>query len=479
MIKKEFTTTETKNRVALLVGLNIDKSEERFSASMKELEQLAEACSIEISGTMTQNSPLVNKATFIGSGKTEELKNTVKMLHPDLVIFNETLSPMQIRNLDRILDTEIMDRTGLILEIFTLRARTREAVLQVESARLAYMLPRLAGMRNELGRQGGTSGSMSNKGLGEKKIELDRRYIEKRISEIEKELKKIDRERDTQRSRRLRSGELKVALVGYTNAGKSTVMNAFLSYAGGKDRRNSSSDGTIAPGAKEVTAKENREYVREGKEVFEADMLFATLDTTVRRIEAPDVKPFMLIDTVGFIDELPHSLVKAFRSTLEEVKYADLILEVIDYADEEYKNHMEVTGKTLAEIGAGAIPVIYVYNKYDKVIDALKEMLPEYRIDKTVGKENEIPVIRDESIYLSAKKGQGIPELIRMIDAFRQKGEVEWTALIPYTRGDILSYLNANASVLSMEYIDEGTRVKVRTSKVDMERYREVKTIDE
>ena len=456
MVKKEFTTTETKNRVALLVGLNIDKSEERFNASMKELEQLAKACDIEVAGVITQNSGMVNKATFIGSGKTEELKATVQGLKPDLVIFNETLSPMQIRNLDRILDTEIMDRTGLILEIFTLRARTREAVLQVESARLAYMLPRLAGMRNELGRQGGTSGSMSNKGLGEKKIELDRRYIEKRISEIEKELKKIDRERDTQRSRRLRSGELKVALVGYTNAGKSTIMNALIEISQIKKMQMNN-----------MPSNDNSDSVQTfNKKVFEADMLFATLDTTVRRIEAPNVKPFMLIDTVGFIDELPHSLVKAFRSTLEEVKYADLIVEVIDYSDEEYRKHMEVTTNTLAEIGAGAIPIIYVYNKYDKIIDSAD-------ITRIVGKENEIPVVREDSIYISAKKRIGITELIGMIDDFRKRSETEWEALIPYTRGDVLSYLNENAAVLSSEYTEEGTKVKVSTSVKDAERYKE------
>lgn len=430
---------DIKRRSAILVGLNIDKTAERFELSMAELAELAAACDIDVVGTVTQNADSVNKATFIGSGKTQDLKVMAEGIQPDLIIFNETLAPLQVRNLDKILDVEIMDRTGLILEIFSMRARTREARLQVESARLAYTLPRLAGMRNELGRQGGTSGSMSNRGAGEKKIELDRRYIEKRISEIDRELKQVDKERDIQRSKRLNSGELKCALVGYTNAGKSTLMNSLLDI---------------------------------DKKVFEADMLFATLDTSVRRIDNGIIRPFMLIDTVGFIDDLPHSLVKAFRSTLEEVKYADLILEIIDYSDPDYRNHMEVTKKTLAEIGAGAIPVLYIYNKYDKVLEGARE-------DLVISADDEIPVVREDSIYMSARTRQGLEELLGLIDDFRRQGELEWIGLIPYTRGDILNILKNSATILSTEYLAEGTKVELRTTVADYKKYREYELVEQ
>jgi GTP-binding protein HflX len=239
----------------------------------------------------------------------------------------------------------------------------------VEYARLQYVLPRLVGMHKALSRQGGGSG-LANKGAGETKLELDRRKIEKRLSELRKELEKIERERETQRKQRKGSGIPRVALVGYTNAGKSTIMNRMLD-----------------------------KYMRDAsKKVFEKDMLFATLDTTVRRISTGRGKDFLLSDTVGFIHQLPAGLVKAFRSTLEEAKEADLLLHVLDYSDENYRTQRQVTEETLKELGAGNIPVIYVYNKADLCMDGQK-----------------LPVIRDDRIYMSAKNGQGIAELTEMI----------------------------------------------------------------
>jgi len=278
-----------------------------------------------------------NAATYIGSGKVQEVREMVKALEADMVVFDNGLSPIQLRNLSRELGCAVMDRTTLILEIFSARAKTREAKLQVEVARLQYMLPRLVGLHDALSRQGGASGAMSNKGAGEKKLELDRRKLEQRLTTMRRELENIAEERKTQRKKRAESGIPRVALVGYTNAGKSTIMNAML--------------------AAYVEDKE--------KKVYEEDMLFATLDTTVRKIVPMDKNAFLLSDTVGFISNLPHNLIKAFRSTLEEVQEADLLVQVIDYSDENYMEHIRVTEDTLKELGAEKIPMIYAFNKAD------------------------------------------------------------------------------------------------------------------
>jgi GTP-binding protein HflX len=355
---------------ALLLGVNLNDGED-FERSMEELASLAEACGMEVADQITQNLPRPHSALYMGKGKLEEIAVYLEHQSIDVLIFDRPLSPSQLRNLQGILDYPILDRTTLILEIFATRAQTREARLQVEYARLQYVLPRLVGMHKALSRQGGGSG-LANKGAGETKLELDRRKIEKRLSELRKELEKIERERETQRKQRKGSGIPRVALVGYTNAGKSTIMNRMLD-----------------------------KYTRDAsKKVFEKDMLFATLDTTVRRISTGRGKDFLLSDTVGFIHQLPAGLVKAFRSTLEEAKEADLLLHVLDYSDENYRTQRQVTEETLKELGAGNIPVIYVYNKADLCMDGQK-----------------LPVIRDDRIYMSAKKGQGIAELTEMIQS--------------------------------------------------------------
>ena len=396
---------------------------------MEELAGLARTCRILPAGTSTQKAQGPVQATYIGSGKTEEVKQAAEMLGADLVIFDQTLTPMQFRNLSRELGVEVMDRTGLILRIFAEQARTREARLQVEHAQLQYIMPRLAGMWTHFGRQGGASGSLSNRGVGETQLEQDRRHIERRMSELEKELKAIARERETQRGKRLQSGVPRVALVGYTNAGKSTLMNRLLDL---------------------------QEHPDEQKKVLEEDKLFATLDTTVRRIAPKGRKPILLSDTVGFISELPHALVKAFRSTLEEVKYADLLVQVIDYSDEAYRTCMRVTGETLKEIGAAGIPMLYVFNKADR----LAEMpFP-------------IPAVRHDSIYMSAGQGIGVEELWDLIEAkLRESMEVR-RFLIPYAQGKALNHLQEAAEVLSAEYREDGTLLTVRGRKDVLERYR-------
>lgn len=355
---------------ALLLGVNLNDGED-FERSMAELSSLAKACHMEVAGQLTQNLPKPHAALYMGKGKLEEVRSFLEQEPVDVLIFDRSLSPSQLRNLQEILDYPILDRTTLILEIFATRAQTREARLQVEYARLQYVLPRLVGMHKALSRQGGGSG-LANKGAGEKKLELDRRRIEKRMSELRKDLEKIARERETQRKQRRGSGIPRVALVGYTNAGKSTLMNRMLD-----------------------------KYTRDAsKKVLEKDMLFATLDTTVRRIHTGPGEEFLLSDTVGFIHQLPAGLVKAFRSTLEEAREADLLLHVLDYSDEAYRKQREVTEETLKELGAGDIPVIYVYNKADRCMETEK-----------------LPVIRENRIYMSAKTGAGLSELTAMIQS--------------------------------------------------------------
>lgn len=409
---------------ALLVAVNVN-NQKYFLNSVEELRNLTYACNMDVLDVVVQNLENVNNATYIGTGKVKEIKEQAKDLKADLIIFNNELSPSQLRNLQKDLSLPILDRTGLILQIFSKRAQTKEAKLQVEVAKLQYMLPRLVGLHSSLGRQGSGAG-LSNKGSGEKKLELDRRRIEDKITELNKELKNIENERDVQRKQRKKKGIPLVSLAGYTNAGKSTLMNAL------------------------VDIYKNDE----SKKVEEKNMLFATLDTSVRNITLPDKKEFLLSDTVGFISELPHSLVKAFRSTLEEIKQADLILEVVDFADENYKQHIEVTNKTLKELGADKIPLVYVYNKSDLVLEKL-------------------PKIEENAIYMSASNKIGIEELINIIKSKIFSNFIKTKLLIPYNRSDIVAYFNSNSNVVRTEYINEGTLLFVECKIEDYNRYKE------
>lgn len=419
---------------ALIVGMNTttnfntNQGKERFDLAMDEMVSLVKACNMEAVGRIAQNMESPNAATYIGAGKVQEIREMVRTLEADIVIFDNGLSPIQLRNLSRELNCPIMDRTTLILEIFSARARTREARLQVEVARLQYMLPRLVGLHDALSRQGGASGAMSNKGAGEKKLELDRRRLEQRLTSMRRELDEIVGERKTQRKKRTASGIPRVALIGYTNAGKSTIMNAMLSaYVGNEE-----------------------------KKVYEEDMLFATLDTTVRRITPPEQNAFLLSDTVGFISNLPHNLVKAFRSTLEEVREADLLIQVIDYSDENYREQIHVTEDTLKELGAADIPMIYVYNKAD--LCGMGEFATVQGSDK---------------LYMSARSRNGIDTLLTLITGKLSKGYKDCAFIIPYQRGDIVSYLNDHAVVHKTEYREDGVYVETNVSRIDASRYEE------
>lgn len=407
---------------ALLIGVNINNNY-NFKQSMDELKNLATACEFEIVGQVEQNLKTLNKAFCVGSGKVEEIKSLTGELKPDLLIFNNELSPSQLRNLARALEYKIMDRTSLILEIFTRRAKTREAKLQVEVANLQYMLPRLIGLNESLGRQSGGVGT-TTRGVGEKALELDRRKIEKKIDDFNKELELIGDVRQTQRKKRNKAELPTVALVGYTNAGKSTLMNAMVEHSHGS----------------------------ESKKVLEKDMLFATLETSVRNITLPDNEAFLLLDTVGFVSNLPHNLVKAFRSTLEEVSRADLLLHVVDASSPDYERQIEVTDETLQEIGAEGIPTIYVFNKADLTVLS-------------------IPLISKEKAYISAKKKVGLDELIELIKQKIFRQYIKCKMLIPYDQGRLVSYLNDNAHVKSVSHQNEGTLLTLECRESDYRRH--------
>ena len=394
---------KNKERV-ILAGANTGEDEDDFDCSMKELGNLAEACNMEVAGILTQKMSMVNKSLYLGCGKVDELKEFAADIDADVIIFNDSLSPSQLRNLQQMIHMPILDRTSLILEIFSTRARTKEAKMQVEAARLQYLLPRLIGIHEALSRQGGGSG-LANKGSGEKKLELDRRKIEHRLSELRKELEVISRERETQRKKRVASALPIVALVGYTNAGKSTLMNRFIRCY-------------------------NQDEV---KEVLEKDMLFGTLDTTVRRIELPENRRFLLSDTVGFIHRLPTALVKAFRSTLEEIENADLLLHVVDYSDPNYKNQMKVTEETLAELGCSNIPVIYIMNKADLCMEDFPKVTGENRI------------------YMSASSGSGLELLAELIGRKMFANYEQAEFIIPYEEGHVMSYLMEHAFIQNTE----------------------------
>lgn len=412
----------------LLVGVNLH-TEENFEHSMEELKSLAEACGHEAVSMITQTMDVVNKPLYIGPGKVAEVRKLAEELHADSVIFDNTLSPMQIRNLQEEIGLPVEDRTSLILTIFEERARSREAILQVEAAKLEYMLPRLVGLHDALSRQGGASGSLSNKGAGEKKLELDRRKLEHRLSELKKELKEVSAQRKTQRKKRSESGIPRVALVGYTNAGKSTLMNALITYGGRA----------------------------EDKKVEEKDMLFATLDTTVRQIMPDGYHTMLLSDTVGFIDKLPHNLVEAFHSTLEEAVEADLLLQVVDYSDPHYKEQVETTVRTLRELGAEGIPMLYVYNKAD--------LVPELA--------GTLPQAKEKRILLSARDQKCIPALLELIEQALSSHYRECDMLIPYQASYLPPYFKEQGSLRSMEYLPEGIRIHVICPVSDYRKYSE------
>lgn len=403
---------------AILAGIQL---REDISYSMEELAGLAEADGVTVVGQMIQSLERPNTATLIGKGKVEELAELCRNMEADMVIFNDELSGVQLRNLEEALEVRVIDRTILILDIFADRAVSREGKLQVELAQLQYRMPRLTGFGRSLSRLGGGIGT---RGPGEKKLETDRRHIAGRIDDIKAELARIGKTRQVQRSGREKSQIPVVALMGYTNSGKSAIMNRLLQLS-----------------------------EREDKTVSSQDMLFATLDTQHRKITLEQGSEFILIDTVGFVSRLPHSLVEAFKSTLEEVRYADLLIHVVDSSYENRDFYMEVTNKVIEQIGAGDKDQIVAYNKMD------------------IAKSVPLDVSGHEAVYLSAKTGENINVLVGKIREKIFGGRVEMTLLIPYQRGDITSYLCENAQIFSMEYEEEGTLLHGKLEREDALRY--------
>lgn len=403
---------------AILAGIQL---REDISYSMEELAGLAEADGVAVAGQMIQSLERPNTATLIGKGKVEELAELCRNMEADMVIFNDELSGVQLRNLEEALEVRVIDRTILILDIFADRAVSREGKLQVELAQLQYRMPRLTGFGRSLSRLGGGIGT---RGPGEKKLETDRRHIAGRIDDIKVELARIGKTRQVQRSGREKSQIPVVALMGYTNSGKSAIMNRLLQLS-----------------------------EREDKTVSSQNMLFATLDTQHRKITLEQGSEFILIDTVGFVSRLPHSLVEAFKSTLEEVRYADLLIHVVDSSYENRDFYMEVTNKVIEQIGAGDKDQIVAYNKMD------------------IAKSVPLDVSGHEVVYLSAKTGENINVLVEKIREKIFGGRVEMTLLIPYQRGDITSYLCENAQIFSMEYEEEGTLLHGKLEREDALRY--------
>ncbi len=411
---------------AIVVAVKLQK-DEHFEYGLEELHNLAHALNVEVVGEITQNLTKVTSSHYVGTGKVEEIRNFYDEAGANLVIFNDELSPSQIRNLEKDLDCKVIDRTMLILDIFARRAKSNEAQMQVELAQLQYMLPRLVGLRASLGRQGGgTGGGFKNRGAGETKLELDRRKIEDQIAKIKRDLEHVKDQRETQRKQRKKNAIPTVSLVGYTNSGKSTIMNQLLLKVGQED----------------------------SKQVFEKDMLFATLETSVRQIKLEDQKEFLLTDTVGFVSKLPHHLVKAFRSTLEEARDANLLLHVVDVSNDEHRYMMDVTNKTLLDVGVEDVPTIFVYNKSDLA-------------------ELKYPYVSGENIWISAKEGAGLDELLEIIKKHIFSDHVQCSLLVPFDRGDIVSYLNEQASIKSTSYEEEGTLLKVELKKSDYHRFEE------
>lgn len=403
---------------AILAGIQL---REDISYSMEELAGLAEADGVAVAGQMIQSLERPNTATLIGKGKVEELAELCRNMEADMVIFNDELSGVQLRNLEEALEVRVIDRTILILDIFADRAVSREGKLQVELAQLQYRMPQLTGFGRSLSRLGGGIGT---RGPGEKKLETDRRHIAGRIDDIKAELARIGKTRQVQRSGREKSQIPVVALMGYTNSGKSAIMNRLLQLS-----------------------------EREDKTVSSQNMLFATLDTQHRKITLEQGSEFILIDTVGFVSRLPHSLVEAFKSTLEEVRYADLLIHVVDSSYENRDFYMEVTNKVIEQIGAGDKDQIVAYNKMD------------------IAKSVPLDVSGHEAVYLSAKTGENINVLVEKIREKIFGGRVEMTLLIPYQRGYITSYLCENAQIFSMEYEEEGTLLHGKLEREDALRY--------
>ncbi len=389
-------------RRTLLVGVDLGLYD--MESSLKELEELAKSCQLEVVGAISQRREAYDAATCIGEGKLEEIKAQGEALQIELLVFDCELTGAMLRNIERITGFSVIDRTMLILDIFAQRARTAEGRLQVELAQQRYRLPRLIGLGQALSRLGGGVGT---RGPGETKLEVDRRHIHRRILALEGQLKDVQKRRQLLRARRKKEDVQVVAIVGYTNAGKSTLLN-YLTDA----------------------------------HVLSEDKLFATLDPTARALTLPDERKVLLVDTVGFIRRLPHHLVKAFSSTLEEALYADLILNVCDVSDPECMEHLQVTNQILNDLGAGDTPKLVVFNKIDQA--DLSHLLPD-----------------KHAVMISAKTGQGMNTLLQKIAQTLPPTQRRVRLKLPYNQAGLLSQIRRNGKVLQEAYAEDAIWAEV------------------
>ena len=402
--------TETKRERAILAGLSassMDEHERSTDVSMEELAALVETAGGETVAMLIQNRPSPDPGTFIGDGKVQEMKELIEHQECDLAVFDNELSPSQMRVLSEALGVKVLDRSGLILDIFAQRARTREGQLQVELAQYKYLLPRLTGMWSHLVRQTAAGGSspIGTRGPGETQLETDRRHIRRKIQKLEEELAQVRKVRSTQRRRREKNAMPVVALVGYTNAGKSTLLNCLT-----------------------------------GSDIPANDRLFDTLDTTTRRLQVDELQEVLLSDTVGFIRKLPTHLIEAFKATLEELSYADALLHVIDISNPEWVEQARVVDELIRQLGAESTPCIRVYNKCDRYFGILPR--------------------GEDCVCISAKSGEGAAELMEKLSRLLDKGKRRVKLEIPYAAAAVLDSLNREGAVISTEYTDTGVTVE-------------------
>lgn len=416
------------NQKVITVTVNIDMDEKTLEDKVIELEKLVQALDGEVVLSLTQNKSFVDKAFYIGKGKVNEIKDYCEKLDAEFVVFNNELTGSQVKNLEEIIGIRVIDRTNLILDIFSERARTKEAKLQVKLAKLKYTLPRLSALRSGFSRQ---QGGIGGKGIGEQQIELDRRTINREISSITSQLKEIEKNRNEIRKKRINSKEPIISLVGYTNAGKSTLINKLISY--GKD--------------------ENSKI----KEVFVKDMLFATLDTYVREGLLLNGSKVMYVDTVGFVSDIPHNLVESFKGTLEEIKYSDLILHVVDISNVNVDEQIKITNDMIKKLECEDKNVIYVFNKVDKLAD--ENIKFQY-----ANIENKV--------FISAKNDEDIILLLKEIEKVLFSSLVKTKLLIPYDKQKIVSNILNNYMPEFVEHIETGSFLKVSLKKEDYEIYK-------
>ncbi len=395
------------------IAVGVDRYKEgMLGYYLDEIRNLAKGLNIEITQTFEQDYRLSTPSLKIGKGKAEEIKAFKDENPVDYIIFNDELTNSQIRNLEAIFACPVIDRTLLILDIFAKRAKTKEAMLQVEIAQLNYLKPRLSALRDSFEQQ---QGGIGQKGPGEKKLELDRRKIDRELKQLNKQLKAIVRVRKTGRKARNRGGIKNVAIVGYTNSGKSTLLNTLSDLS-----------------------KSQKDYQNTVK-----DQLFATLETSTRRIEIKDNKPFTLTDTIGFISSLPHELIDSFKATLEEIKEADLLLHVIDFSHPYYLDQIATTNQVLEDIGVDDVDMLYVFNK----IDLTSEILPS----------SYTPAVK-----ISLKEHLNIDQLLNNITHHLFKHDVVTHYLIPQEKGDIIHILNQHADIIETSYVDNNVKIKAR-----------------